>query len=755
MAQIVTAQNVQVDSQTYTPQQLVEDILIDSGCFPNVTFTNVSGGNFNGSDQSYGYFNANGSSFPFQEGVVLSTGRLQNVQGPNTSLSDDNAPNWGGDTDLETMLQENNTLNATILEFDFSTIADQINFRYLFASEEYQQGNPNTCEYSDLFAFLIKPAGTDQYTNIALIPDTQTPVKVTTVHPGIPGGCEAQNAAYFGSWNNSSAPINFNGQTAVLTATANIIPNETYHVKLVIADEQNYRYDSAVFLEGGSFRVGKYLGENRSLANGNALCNSETLTLDATMQGATSYQWFQDNTPLIGATSATYTVTQDGNYSVEIELQSNCTAFGEINIEYGNSPTVFNAQLTTCDLNTDGLAAFNLHDSEQTITNNDYTLNIVDYFLTEANALANIDPIQHPEAFENSVPNQTVFALVQASYGCYNVAEVQLNATYNPFPIAPYTACEDSPTETVIDLNAVTASFENQLPPNTQVTYYETESDAVNNTNGFSTTYTTSASNLELYVKITDPSGCYALSSITIHLMPSPELAPDETVYYCSNSYPETIRLEGGVINDIPNNYYHEWYYNGTLTTNTTTFYNVNETGTYTVVVTSTSGCSSSRTITVSPSDIAVIEQVSISGNSATVLVNGSGAYEYALNEAGPYQTSPTFSNLPAGFYTAYVRDQNGCGISEVSFGILGFPKFFTPNGDNVNDTWRPKGLTEDVVMTLYVFDRYGKLLVQFDPHSSGWNGTFKGQALPNDDYWYAATLLDGTKYQGHFALVR
>ncbi|WAC01855.1 choice-of-anchor L domain-containing protein [Lacinutrix neustonica] len=177
------SQNITVDSRTYSSQELIENILIDSNCISNVTVTNTVGGDFNGTDRSYGFFDATGTTFPFQSGLVLSTGRLTNVQGPNTSLSDDDAPNWTGDPDLEMALQESNTINATILEFDFTSVANQISFRYIFASEEYQEGDPNTCQYSDLFGFLIRPVSQTDYTNIALVPGTQTPVKVTTVHP--------------------------------------------------------------------------------------------------------------------------------------------------------------------------------------------------------------------------------------------------------------------------------------------------------------------------------------------------------------------------------------------------------------------------------------------------------------------------------------------------------------------------------------------------------------------------------------------
>ena len=160
-------QNVQTSSNIYTAQELIEDILIDSNCIENIVVTNVSGGNFNGTDESFGYFDANGSNFPFQSGIVLSTGRLENVNGPNNTLSDDDAANWQGDSDLETALNETNTLNATVLEFEFTAIADQVSFRYIFASEEYQEGNSSTCQYSDLFGFLIKPVSASTYTNIA------------------------------------------------------------------------------------------------------------------------------------------------------------------------------------------------------------------------------------------------------------------------------------------------------------------------------------------------------------------------------------------------------------------------------------------------------------------------------------------------------------------------------------------------------------------------------------------------------------
>src|SRR5690606_25238248 len=230
------------------------------------------------------------------------------------------APGWNGDQDVETALNISNTTNATIIEFDFVPNADNIRFRYLFASEEYQEGDPNTCIYSDAFAFLIQPIG-GTYNNIALVPGTNTSVLVTTVHSGIPGSCPPINETYFEGWNGPNVPINFNGQTKILIAETPVTVNQAYHIKLVIADEANYRYDSAVFLEGGSFNIAANLGPDRSFITNNPLCENESYILDATPQGTTplGYKWYKDGILITGETSAQLTVTTAGIYKVEID----------------------------------------------------------------------------------------------------------------------------------------------------------------------------------------------------------------------------------------------------------------------------------------------------------------------------------------------------------------------------------------------------------------------------------------------------
>jgi gliding motility-associated-like protein len=765
------AQNISVDSQTYSPQQLIEDILIDSDCIENVIVTNVSGGNFNGSDQSYGYFDASGTAFPFESGVVLSTGRLQNVEGPNNTLSDDDASNWEGDLDLENALNETGTINATILEFDFTAVASQISFRYIFASEEYQENNSNTCRFSDLFGFLIRPAvGQNQYENIAVVPDTFTPVKVTTVTPGVPGSCPPQNETYFGSFNGPNAPINFNGQTTILTATANVIPNETYHVKLVIADEQNYRYDSAVFLEAGSFQLSTDLGPNRLIATANALCDGEVLELNASQPGENSYDWYKDgilvqSDPNTCTNCGTYTVTEPGTYSVEIGLANSCISYGNVVLEYAPLPNGQDSILTECDINTDGITIYNLFDASAELTNDDNSITVTSFFTSEADARANENPIPNPSSYENDFPFQTVFARIVNPANCFTVAELELQTSNNTIIIPDLEACDGDVIDgfASFNLSFIEASIQDQIPNESSISYYETEEDAYSESNPLPNNYENiNAYTQPIFVKIKNNNQCFSISTANLVVLYTPVLEADETLFYCTNTYPETITLFGGVLNDLPNNYYYEWLFNGVPTGVNTTFNNINETGTYTVIVTDPNGCSSSRTITVNASSTAIIESISIEGiapnNTVTINSSGAGVYEFAIDDPNSsYQNDATFFNLSEGFHTIYIRDINGCGTTEETISVLGFPKFFTPNNDGDNDTWRVIGTNTqfNAIESVQIFNRYGKLITTQTTLSGGWNGTFNGNKLPSDDYWFIAKFLDGKIYTGHFALRR
>mgnify|MGYP003671783392 CR=1 FL=1 len=761
----VFSQNVITDSQTFTPQQLIEDILIDSNCIENVVVTNAVSGDFGDSEKSYGYFDATGTSFPFQNGIVLSTGRLSNVQGPNDNLSDDDGNNWTGDNDLEVALQETNTLNATILEFDFTSIANEISFRYIFASEEYQENNANTCNFSDLFGFLIRPINSSTYQNIALVPGTNTPVKVTTVHPEIPNGCAAQNEMFFDTFNPSTAPINFNGQTEILTATATTIPNQTYHVKLVIADEQNFRFDSAVFLEAGSFKLSSNLGPDRLLANRTALCGTETLLLDAAQTNAVAYQWFKNGTVIAGAINSTYTVVDAGVYSVEVTLNNTCISEGEITVEYADLPVVNSITVFECDANQDGLTTYNIYSFEGDIIT-DQADSIIDFYLSSADAENEIDEITNPNNFSNSTPNQVVYALVSNQItGCSSIASLTLSTSNNTLNISDLEICEDDVIDgfTSFDLNDITADIQPQIPANATVRFFPTEPDALNNSNQLNQNFTnTTPFTQTIFVKVTDnTNNCFAISPANLVVLERPEVAANYTTSYCETNFPDTITLTGEVINP-QTTYSYQWYLDNNPLNETGTTISVNMSGIYTFQVTNTNQCVATQTITVNPINAPVISLVDFTelteNNTVTINLENSGNFEFALDNPNLlFQDSNVFTNVSPGVHIAYVREKNGCGFAEQTIYILGFPQFFTPNGDGFNDYWKPLGIskTSNIDLNIKVFNRYGKLLKQIEPFGLGWDGTFNSNPMPTDDYWFLISRKNGTTYTGHFTLKR
>jgi gliding motility-associated-like protein len=169
--------------------------------------------------------------------------------------------------------------------------------------------------------------------------------------------------------------------------------------------------------------------------------------------------------------------------------------------------------------------------------------------------------------------------------------------------------------------------------------------------------------------------------------------------------------------------------------------------------------CSNTIYIDVKQNRIPEIQDLVIDGHGITVLLTRSEeSFLYAVDdENGVYQESNTFLNLQEGLHTVFVKDINNCEIISQSFYIFGFPKYFTPNADGQNDTWNAYGLNSNdfqQVITIQIFDRYGKLLKVFDPlNTSGWNGMFNGQLVTPDDYWYFMKLPNGKEYRGHFTL--
>ncbi|WP_075342560.1 choice-of-anchor L domain-containing protein [Tenacibaculum agarivorans] len=332
----VRVNNTADPEASFDPAQLITDVLVTGNC---TTVSNVTSSVRDATDlgqRSYGFFKKQtGSNFPFDEGIVLTSGTVGNI---GISGADLDSPSTGRtDTDLSTAIGESptNIIDASAIEFDFVPKGNRISFRYLMASNEYHVNFP--CNFADGFAFLLRKTTETDYTNIALLPGTTTPVSITNVHNTITGvdGCPAQNAIFFHG--SDFGETGFRGRTVVLTAEATVEPNVAYHIKLVVADFSDERLDTAIFLEKGSFNLGLDLGEDQILADGNSVCDNEKLLTSNV--DATTYKWFKDGSEILGETNKSYLANLgNGTYTCEVDLGGGCTDKDSIVLEFSEPP---------------------------------------------------------------------------------------------------------------------------------------------------------------------------------------------------------------------------------------------------------------------------------------------------------------------------------------------------------------------------------------------------------------------------------
>ena len=749
---IVSAQNITVDD-SYTAQQLVENVLVNSSCASVSNFF-VSGDTAPVGQNSYGYFTNAGGGFPFTEGILLSTWSANNSKGPYFFYrGDGNDSGWPGDTDLNQAIGISST-NATVLEFDFTPLTNFLSFDYIFASNEYKDESP--CQYSDGFAFLIKEKGSAaDYQNLAVIPDTRTPVSSINIRPATPlGSCSAVNEKYYNGNNTASSPINYAGQTVVMNAQTNVVAGTTYHIKLVIADDKNQYYDSAVFLKAGSFAPKIDLGQDR-LAASNPVCFGESLKIDTKLPATYNYKWFKNNVAIIGETKPSYNVTDTGTYTVEVVFTpATCSAIGKINIEYAPEILLSNTTLTQCDDNADGITVFDLTKVDNIIKNNNATLSPVVYYESLANAQGKINPILNPATYTNKPAIPILFARVTNTFNCANYAQVSLVIANNSIAIQnPVATCDGDLVQDGLyqfDLNAqLTPQVLTGLPPGMVAEYYSIPADAVSQKNPLPNIFKNTTANQQLiYARIINGADCYGIVPITLVVNTfNPSNFQDETAALCIGSS-TTLTVTAG---------FSSYLWNTGATTNSI---RVAASGNYSVMVTDANGCTKTKKFTVTASGIATITGATVNdfaGNENAVLIEytGIGNYEFSL-DGSYFQDNPLFTGIAPGNYLAYARDKNGCGLSaSYSIYVLDYPRFFTPNDDGYNDDWKIKNLDLFPKAVITIFNRYGKILKELNAINPSWNGTYLENDLVTDDYWFEVNFGDGKIIKGHFSLKR
>ena len=519
-------QQISIDN-SFTEQQLIENNLIQ-GCVETSNISSQVNGSVNGFN-SFAYFEKAGSDFPFENGIMLSTGNATsggNTQ--NNAILNEGGTDWTTDADLESALGISGTLNATSIEFDFVSVSNQIQFNYILASEEYFGNFP--CEYSDGFAFLIRESGTsDPYTNIAIIPGTSTPVNTNTIHDEIIGFCPASNEQYFEGFN--LGDTNYNGRTTVMTATAAISPNIEYHIKIVIADQTDKNYDSAVFIEGNSFSA------NVDLGNDIQTCATD-VTLDGNIENPLAiYSWLLDDVLIPGANQTTLNVTQSGDYTVSIEIpltNSICVIEDTVNVVLSSTQSadaISDFQLCD-DLSANGLELFDLStkDSEAlaSVPSSSY---IVSYHYTLGNAYTGINAITSP--IQNTTSPQTIYVKIEDTVnGC--LAFQSFDLIVNPLPVITQPTalilCDDNNSDgvTTIDLSQKDDEITGGNP-DLLVTYHLTQNDADNGNNSIPLPYVNIDPTETLFVNVTNVNTGCSSSTVTldIEVLDNPSINTD------------------------------------------------------------------------------------------------------------------------------------------------------------------------------------------------------------------------------------
>lgn len=574
------SQGIQVNT-SLTPDQLVNQVLINSPCVSGTSVVASTGANF-GSTNGIGSFVNYNPNFPFASGIVLTTGDVTQAPSPNTSIQSNGSTAWPGDAELESVLLSQSgvtfsSINASYLQFNFTPTAPNFDFNFIFASEEY---GASQCNFSDAFAFLLEdPMG--NVTNLAVIAGT-TPISVATIRDNqYNSGCPSVNPAFFGAYNGPGfgPAINFNGQTVSMTASATgLTVGATYRIKIVIADgrnsaddTQNVGYDSAIFIEGSSFNIGQnVLGPDLTAANGTALCPGTaypTLQPVTPLHPATTYQWFQEGVAITGAMTAQLNLNSlatplhpgINNFSLEY-IQPGCTTVRD-DIKVEVYPAI-NAIASIPDRYLCGAPyTFDLTETTNLIMTNNTSGTTTDdlpagtlitYHNTTGDADSGTGDLPTNYTLTQALSPKTLYIRIEnPTTGCYVTRTIVLHSVAPPAAIGPFTAltecarnATDTPPRANFDVSAIiTQALAPQSPASDYVvTFHTTQANADNPNNNTSgvigltgTTILRPNSTVWVRVQAGNNPSCRAIASLQLIVTPLPQVDVLPDVVVCTS----------------------------------------------------------------------------------------------------------------------------------------------------------------------------------------------------------------------------
>ncbi len=428
-----------------------------------------------------------------------------------------------------------------------------------------------------------------------------------------------------------------------------------------------------------------------------------------------------------------------------------------------------NERLLECDTDNDGVILINLNNIKDKVLNYKRDFGFF-FYRSYDDAVNELNAIENPETYSTSFDSnnlEEIFVKIITPEGCFTISNFFIEAIYNELEnILPVYVCENSDfklnnQEGRFDLEwkgeEIRAQF--SIPQSSTIAFYASLLDAQTKTNALWKTYESKSSRIWVRVE-TDNNDCAGIGSFEIIVNDPIELDIEKTYTICAQE--PSILLDGGDSNDS-----WEWLDNNGTIISTNQTVALSQPGTYSVTVYKNENglvCPLTKNFTINPSKSVIFDEVKSGDNQIIVSVIGNSNYEYSIDGINYFGDGKihTFNNISAGLYTVYVRDINNCEspITDETY-FIGYPKFFTPNGDGYNDTWRIEGISEVFYLSadVFIFDRYGKVLhyMNLSSNKDGWNGLYNGQILSSDDYWFKATLIDIENNSfvktGHFTL--
>lgn len=412
------------------------------------------------------------------------------------------------------------------------------------------------------------------------------------------------------------------------------------------------------------------------------------------------------------------------------------------------------SELIGCDDNNDGISEyFNTSNIESQVLGNQTDLQI-SYFDVNGNPL----PSPLPNPYTNTITNEELITVrvTNPITTCFSETSVTLKTASQPQINPPQTLyfCDLGNGYANFDLSHI----ETELTGNhsgLKITYFDSGNNPLPSPlpSTFQNTQTWSQT---IYVRVENElnSLCYSETSFNLIVNQLPMVSIDDFYFLCNLGPSLSVSVESNF--DI----YNWRYQDGTIISST---YQANliYAGNYTLIVGQNNNgiyCENSFDFKLIRSELPSIVDVEYKelsdDNYIKINASGDGDFEYSIDGLN-YQNSNLFNNVPGGIHRVSVRDKLGCGEDFEEVIIIDYPKYFTPNGDGVNDSWQIKGIRDYPNAEIFIYDRYGKLLKQISAKDEGWNGAFRGEKLMATDYWFTVKLTDNKIFTGHFALKR